>query len=205
MLLKHKELMIKPKLDKSISATEFKANYWLKEELVIFCRSVGIKTTGGKIEIANRVLRYLETGEVVNECYTISKATKSNFDWGNASLNSNTLITDNYRNSENVREFFKNAIGSNFKFNVEFMNWMKLSAGKTLGDAVCKWKEIAEIKRSKNYKTHIAPQFEYNTYIRDFLADNPQLTLKQAIESWKIKREKPEAKKYNKGDLDYIL
>ena len=196
--------MSKPRLDKLISAKEFKDNYWLKEELVIFCRSVGINTTGGKIEIANRVLRYLETGEVVNKLESVGKTTKSSFDWGNEPLDSNTIITDNYRNTENVREFFKRAIGSNFKFNVEFMNWMKLSAGKTLGNAVCKWNEIAEMKKSKSYKTQIAPQFEYNTYIRDFLTDNPQLSLKQAIQCWKIKREKPEAKKYNKRDLEYL-
>ena len=192
--------MIRPKLDKTISINDFRNNYWLKEELIDFCRKTGIKRTGDKIEITDRILKYLEMGEVITKPDKERKRTVSNFDWNNEPLDFDTPISDNYKNTENVREFFKKSIGSNFKFNVEFMNWMKSSAGKTLGDSVVKWKEIAEKKRAKNYKTEIAPQFEYNAYIRDFLNDNPQLSTMDAIESWKIKREKPGKKKYNKSD-----
>ena len=196
--------MIKPKLDKTISINDFKNHYWLKEELIVFCREIGINTTGGKIEVADRIMKYLTTGKIITKPEKEQHRSKSNFDWNNEFLDFNTSISDNYKNTENVRAFFKNAIGNNFRFNVEFMNWMKLSTGKTLGDAVQKWKEIAVKKRDKDYKTEIAPQFEYNTYIRDFLSDNPKLSTKDAIESWKIKREKPEQKKYDKKDLEFI-
>ncbi len=194
--------MIRPKLDKTISINDFRNYYWLKMELIDFCRETGIKRAGGKIEIADRILKYLETGEIIPK--SEKEQTKSNFDWNNETLDVDTLITDNYKNTENVRAFFEKAIGRHFKFNVEFMNWMKSNAGKTLGDSVEKWKEIIEKKKDGNYKTEIAPQFEYNTYIRDFLSDNPQLSTKDAIESWKIKREKPEKKKYNKSDLAFL-
>ena len=193
--------MTRPKLDKTISTNDFRDNYWLKKELIDFCRETGIKRTGGKIEIADRILKYLETGVVITKPDKERKQTQSNFDWNNETLDSNTPITDNYKNTQNVREFFKHSIESNFKFNVEFMNWMKSSAGKTLGDAIEKWKVIAEKKKGPNYKTEIAPQFEYNAFIRDFLNDNPQLSIKDAIESWKIKREMPGKKKYEKGDF----
>lgn len=84
------------------------------------------------------------------------------------------------------------------------MNWMKSNAGKTLGDSIEKRKQIAKKKRDKNYKTEIAPQFEYNTYIRDFAKHNLHLSTKDAIESWKIKRDKPGDKKYNENDLGFI-
>ena len=194
--------MNRPKLDKTISIKDFKDYYWLKEELIIFCRETGIKTTGGKIEITDRILTYLETGEITTKSKGKIKKTKSNFDWNNEVLDFDTPISDNYKNTENVREFFKKSIGGNFKFNVEFMNWMKINTGKTLGNAVEKWKEIA--KKKKNYKTEIAPQFEYNTYMRDFLNDNPKLSIKDAIKSWKIKRNKPENRNYTKKDLEFI-
>ena len=196
--------MSRPRLDNTISINDFRNHYWLKEELIEFCRKTGINASGGKIEIADRILKYLETGEVITKSEKEPQRIKSNFDWNTESLNLDTKISDNYKNTENVREFFKKSIGDNFKFNVEFMDWMKSSAGKTLGDSVEKWKEIAEKKRDKNYKTEIAPQFEYNAYIRDFLTDNPHLSTKEAIESWKIKRDKPEKKQYDKSDLDFL-
>lgn len=196
--------MNRPNLDTKISINDFKDHYWLKEELIKFCKTNGIKRTGGKIEIASRILKYLETGETIIGPEKEQQQKKSNFDWNTETLDLNTTITDNYKNTENVRKFFKKSIGSNFKFNVEFMDWMKTSDGKTLGESIEKWKEIAVKKRDKNYKTEIAPQFEYNAYMRDFLNDNPHLLTKDAIESWKIKREKPEKKKYDKSDLDFL-
>lgn len=196
--------MSKPNLDKTISINNFKNNYWLKDELINFCRRTGINRTGGKIEIADRILKYLVTGEIITKPEKEPQRTKSNFDWNTESLDLNTKISDNYKNTENVREFFKKSVGSNFKFNVEFMDWMKSSVRKTLGDAVEKWKGIAAKKKDKNYKTDIAPQFEYNAYIRDFLNDNPQSSTMDAIKSWKIKRDKPEKKKYNKSDVAFL-
>ena len=196
--------MIRPTLEKTISINDFRNHYWLKQELIVFCRKTGIKTIGGKIEIADRVLKYLETGEIITNPEKEPQRTKSIFDWKTESLDYDTVITDNYKNTENVREFFKQSIGCNFKFNVEFMNWMKSNYEKTLGDAVEKWKEIAEKKKNKNYQTEIAPQFEYNAYIRDLLKDNPQLSTMHAIEYWKIKREKPGKKKYDKKDLELM-
>jgi len=57
------------------------------------------------------------------------------------------------------------------------------------------------LKKDPNYIKKIAPQFEYNTYIRDFLKDNPDKTKKDAIDYWKIKRSKRGKNKYSKKDL----
>ena len=45
----------RPILNKTISIKDLKEFYWLKEELVKFCRIEGLKTTGGKIEITKRI------------------------------------------------------------------------------------------------------------------------------------------------------
>ena len=197
--------MKRPELNKDISINNFNDYYWLKSELIEFCRTQNINTSGGKIELAKRILHFLETGEAIKKRDLLPKQkAKSNFDWNRAALSAETLITDNYKNTENVRAFFKQKIGAHFKLNVEFMNWMKENSGKTLSDAIVKWKEIAVQKKNKTHKTSIAPQFEYNTYIRDFLAHNPQLSLKDAIKSWKIKRSKPGSNKYESSDLTAI-
>lgn len=195
--------MQRPILNKNISLTDFNDFYWLKEELVAFCRNEGIGTVGGKLELAKRIRAYLSTGEIV-KVETATKKSKSTFDWKTETLTKLTIITDNYKNSENVRTFFLTEIGSHFSFNVKFMNWMKQATGKTLQDAIEEWKKINDLKKDKDYQTEIAPQFEYNRYMRAFLADNPTLTAKEAMKYWKLKKAQRGTNEYEPEDLKLI-
>ena len=191
----------RPKLDKNMSPKDFKDFYWLKEELVSFCKENKLKSSGGKIEIANRIIHFLETGERTKNVKDKINKPKSNCEWNSERLDLETKITDNYKNTENVRAFFISKIGKHFKFNVLFMNWMKQNIGKTLHDAIIEWNRINLIKKDKNFKSEIGVQFEYNTYIRDFLKNNPNMTTNDARKYWKLKRETRGSKKYVKEDL----
>jgi len=189
----------RPILNVQISIQDFKNFYWYKAELVDFCRSENLDKRGGKIELANRIERFLATGERESYMEAISKT--SRFNWNTEKLTIETEITDNYQNTENVRAFFKNQIGDKFKFNVKFMNWMKSAQGRSLGEAVEQWILLTnEMRKDKSHK-QIAPQFEYNTYIRDFMKDNQDKTLQDAIRCWKIKKSKPGDNKYSQADL----
>lgn len=53
----------KPKLDKNISSKDFKDFYWLKKELVSFCKEYNLISSGSKMEIAEGILHFLETGK----------------------------------------------------------------------------------------------------------------------------------------------
>ena len=112
-----------------------------------------------------------------------------------------TIITNNYKNTKQVRAFFKEQVGAHFQFNVSFIAWMRVNIGKTLKDATAEWQRLDKLKKDKNYQTVIAPQFEYNRYIRDFLTDNPGKSIKDAIKFWKLKRSKAGDNKYTKADL----
>ena len=192
----------RPELNERISITDFKDFYWLKEELSAFCKSKGINTTGGKRELAERIIIYLQTGEIVG---TVSKEkTKSKFDWKNADIGLDTELTDNYKNTENVRAFMKREIGAHFHFNTAFMNWTKQNIGKTMKEAIAEWKRLYELKSDKNHPTTISPQFEYNAYIRDFLTDNKDKKLTDAIQYWKLKRNRRGEHVYAKEDLQLI-
>ena len=193
--------MERPTLDKDISLTDFNEFYWLKEELVAFCKIVGISTSGSKIELTSKIQEYLTTGTILSNIKSTKPAT-SKFDWNKEPLSKSTVITDNYKNTENVRAFFISQIGANFSFNVKFMNWIKNNIGKTLNDAMDEWKNLKEIKKDKNYKTEIDPQFEYNRYMRAFLADNPNLSSKDAMRFWKIKKTKRGTNDYERADLE---
>jgi hypothetical protein len=192
--------MNRPNLDKNISLKDFEDFYWLKQELTDFCKTLGISSIGGKIEIADRIKHYLSTGEVVKSETKKVKNT-SKFNWDKEKLTRETIITDNYKNGENVRSFFMQEIGSHFSFNVVFMKWMKENAGKSLGEAITEWNRINGLKNDKNHESEIAPQFEYNRYMRAFLKDNPELSSKDAMEFWKLKSGQRGTNEYEKTDL----
>jgi hypothetical protein len=194
--------MDRPNLNKTISLTDFNEFYWLKEELIDFCKTVGISTSGGKIAIADRIRHYLQTGEI--PAVPTKPQRKSRFNWDTEPLTTETVITDNYKNGENVRNFFIQTIGSHFSFNVVFIKWMKENVGKTLADAIAEWKRIHDLKKDANYVSRIEPQFEYNRYMRAFLNDNPTLTSKDAMKFWKLKRTQRGTNDYQRSDLELI-
>lgn len=53
----------RPELSLNISVDTFKNYYYLKEELVDFCRQNGLQTSGSKQELTERIACFLETGK----------------------------------------------------------------------------------------------------------------------------------------------
>lgn len=200
--LRHSKMDSRPILNRKISSVDFQSFYWLKKELTQFCREEDLKTSGSKIELSQRIYLYLSTGK--KQIPKSKPKATSSFDWASEPLTANTIITDSYKNTENVRQFFKNEIGKQFKFNVQFMNWMKANTGKTLGDSMAQWKKIKADKKQSTEPKNIAPQFEYNTYLRDFLVDNPQLNRKIGIKLWNKKKSVRGDRQYRKSDLKYL-
>lgn len=190
----------RPDLDNNITPDDFLSYYWLKKELQEFCRNRGILVSGSKVEISQRIVKYLETGEIItvneNKDQVLSKKKiKDNIE----TLSLNSIITANYRNSEENRAFFKSIIGSHFHFTTRFMKFCKENVGKTYQDAVNEWLIEYEEKKNGIYKTKISSQFEYNQFICDYFADhkNKGKKLTDAIEEWN-------KKKAVRGDNKYI-
>lgn len=192
--------MSRPELNDNISVDDFTSFYWLKEELVAFCRINGMSAAGSKIDIAERIKHFLISGEIPVFAKTGTNKARSKFNWSTAVLSLNTVLTDNYKSTENVRRFLISQIG-HFYFTVDFMKWAKQSAGKTLGDAVKEWTRQYNLKKDKHHTSDIAPQFEYNRYMRAFLADNPGKKTKEAMKYWKLKKALRGSNEYEKSDL----
>ncbi len=193
---------MRPPLNDQLSVEDFRAYYWLKEELSAFCKTKGIDRSGGKIEMAERIADFLQSGNMVRSVDKPKKKTVSKFDWNKEELALETVITDNYKNTENVRAFFRKHIGRHFHFNVAFMKWTKENNGQTLAKAVEEWQRGYELKKDKNQQTIIEPQFEYNRYMRAFLADNPDQSSAAATRYWKLKSALRGTNEYEKSDLD---
>lgn len=186
----------RPILDKNLDSKTFRDYYYLKEELLDFCRKNGLPVSGGKIELTERIAYFLDTGKV--KPATASKK-KSN---AKINITENSEIEPNFVCSENHRVFFKEHIGSSFSFNVAFQKWLKSNAGKTYKEAISAYYEILENK--KQGKTKIDRQFEYNTYIRDFFEDNKGKSLEDAIKCWKYKKSQKGHNQYERSDLSAL-
>ena len=183
----------RPELDVTLDGNTFRNYYYLKEELVDFCRKNSLPTSGGKEEIAERIACFLDNGKVLKP---ISRARKV-VDVGE--ISEDTIIESGFVCSEKHRAFFKEKIGKSFSFNVMFQRWLKENSGKTYKDAIEAYFQILEEKKS--IRTKIDKQFEYNTYIRDFFDDNKGRSLEEAINCWKYKKSLPGHNRYEKSDL----
>lgn len=190
---------MRPNLTRDINVDRFKDFYWLKEELQSFCRENEISASGSKIEISDRIETFLRTGEIkkpIRKSIVTSKLVPQ------VDLSLDTIILENHRCSQNVRAFFKTII-PNFHFSTYIQNYFKNNIGKTYRDVIDDWYKEEERKKNPSYKKKIAPQFEYNQFIRDFFADsnNQGKSREEAIEAWNNIKKLPGSNKYTPNNL----
>ena len=183
-------------LNKELDAAAFRSFYYLKQELADFCKENGLPTSGSKAELTDRIAHFLDTGNVLKS----SAKRKTSVNIG--TLTEDTVIEQNIVCSEKHRAFFSEKIGKSFSFNVLFQKWLKANTGKTYGDAIRAYYRILEEKKQR--KTEIGGQFEYNTYIRDFFADNPGKNLHDVIVCWNHKKSLPGHHRYEQSDLSAL-
>ena len=199
MKLKNTDYTKRPKLTKNLKSDDFKEYYFLKEELKDFCRQEGLKISGSKNQLEQRIIYYLGTGKSL-----IDKSISSNYNPKNNNSNENitlnSVIGENFKCSEDKREFFEKEIGKSFKFKVNFQKWLKSNPKKTYQDAINAYYDILK----SNKKTKIDKQFQYNKYIRDFFENNNDKTLKDAIKCWNYKKNLKGHNNYESADLNVL-
>lgn len=59
-----------------------------------------------------------------------------NINWHSSSLRRSTIV----KNTQNVRRFMTDESGPDFRFDREFMAWIRNDVPKNLGDIVDEWK-----------------------------------------------------------------
>lgn len=194
----------RPAIETITSAGELRRWYWTKDELLNECRRLELRVSGGKFRLLDRIAHFHDAGERAFPGDKKAKVT-SKFDWHSAGLTLETVITDSYKNSQNVRRFFKAHVGEHFKFNIASMAWMKSNVGRTLADAVEAIKALEEDASKPGFQSKIAAHNQFNQYTRDFLADNPDKGMKDVRHFWALKRALPSEDgrhRYDPSDLN---
>lgn len=185
---------MRPELSKETPANQFREYYWLKSELQLFCRSIGMSASGSKEEISTRIGHFLETGIMLKPSRTARpKAVQP------VTLSLDTIIPEGHRCSQHVRTFFQSVI-PNFHFSTFIQNYFRENIGKTYRDAVQAWHEEEKRKKDPSYERVISPQFEYNRFIRDYFNDphNTGHSRNDAIAAWNEVKSKPGSNRYSR-------
>ena len=184
LLVRHLKMEQKPKLSQSISLDQFKNHYWLKVELIAFCKQNDLPTAGSKQAISHRIETFITTGRKI-------KPTQNNPTNNRDSLQPITFNTPvvNYKNDAATRQFFVAHIGQHFRFDIflrQFTNKNNITKGLTYGDLVNGWLAEETKRNAPHYKSHIGEQFEYNQFTRDYFASEKEKSQADAIKAWKV-------------------
>ncbi|MCY1042396.1 DUF6434 domain-containing protein [Corallococcus sp. bb12-1] len=189
------------RLTRQTSVKDFRDFYWLKEELLVFCREQDLSTVGGKREVAERIEHYLRTGQHLAPQVSREKETDAAWRVNNASSQEFSLKTQapkGFRCTQEIRVFFEQHLGKTFRFTVTLQRFIKDHPGVTFEEIMKEWTRQESTKKAGEWRPEIAPQFEFNRFTRDFFADplNKGKTRQDCQEAWKRTREGRGEKKY---------
>lgn len=99
----------RPKLNREMSSKIFLDYYYLKEELVDFCRTNGLPVSGNKMKIIKRIACFFDTGKIVQP------AVRSIHSNAVGEITENTVIESDIVCSQKHRAFFRNKIGKSLE------------------------------------------------------------------------------------------
>ena len=171
----------RPTLDARLDPHLFRDHYWLKSELAAFCRSQGLRTDGPKTILAHRVEASLRGEPPASE-----PAPRRNTAMP-ATFTRSTVIGPGWRCSQDLRAFFTAEMGRPFHFDgvmrARIHDGFGVTLGQILDEAVCGVRSVST--------SEIAPQFEYNRFVRAFRAASPGARHQQVVTAWRAYRNIP--------------
>lgn len=174
--------MARPALRPDLAPEAFRDWYWLKAELVAFCRENGLPTVGAKLDLVERIAAFLTDGTVLRPTRRAPVRREPMPD----TLTLATPIGRGWTCGARLRAFFEAEAGPGFRFNRALLAVVKAPDGRTLGDALRIWRESeADPDRP------IAPQLEYNGFTRAYLRAHPEATPGDARAAWQARRSTP--------------
>lgn len=173
----------RPDLTDSLTGFELLRWYWLKDELSDLARRLGIRTTGGKELLAQRIAAKLDGIAFVEP----QRAPRNAGQQLAGPLTAATVIPVGQRCSQIVRAWFVDQVGPSFGFDGEMRAFFAgVDGTQTLGNAL----EHYIATRSQGAKP-IDSQFEYNRFTRAWHEANPAGARSELLRAWQEYRSRP--------------
>ncbi len=185
----------RPPLTPETSVEEFHNHYRYLNELTAFCRSQGLPASGQKQELVARIEEFLKTGRR-DPAPTKARARKKSAAAARSGpITLDTVVGDDFKCDAETRDFFKSVIGDHFHFTAHLQQFRRERQRKgvrlTYGDLVQEWLAERERRKDPNYKSKIGRYWQYNQFVRDFMADkqrNAGKGMSEAARAWNIIR-----------------
>ncbi|GGE94885.1 DUF6434 domain-containing protein [Mycetocola zhadangensis] len=175
----------RPPLTDALTGVEFERWYWLKDELLTFARSRGIRTSGGKDELAARIRASLDG--VASPASPASTRPARAARQLAEPLTPHTVIPAGQRCSQVLRAWFETEIGPSFTFDAPMRDFVATSHGTaTLADAVAHWHATRNAE-----PTEIGSQFEFNRFTRRWHESHPGGARAELLDAWRAYRALP--------------
>lgn len=135
----------RPKLNKEMDSEIFRDFYYLKEELVDFCRANNLPVSGNKMELTERIACFLATGEIVPA--SVKSVRNANV----GEITENTVIESDIVCSQKHRAFFREKIGKRIALsNAEIMIHQPAIHGNGINGQVTDIKIVSDqLQKSK--------------------------------------------------------
>ena len=169
----------RPLLNTKLSEEEFLRWYWLKDELIDFCRLSKLQTAGQKPVLTERIAAFLGSREIPHHSPTIRNGVMPR------EFSLNTTISFGWRCSPALGAFFKQQCGPGFRFNAAMRNFIHSQTGASLQQAVECYLQSMSIDSPRQA---IIPQNQFNRHTREFYLANPRATPEQVRAAWFEKR-----------------
>ena len=176
-------MSIRPELKPDTDAVAFSDHYWLRKELVVFCRSNGLSTAGSKQDLTDRIAAML-TG--TPQPLVQRRPSRKNMP---VVFTRETPIGPGWRCSQALRAFISAEIGRPFRFDRFMRKQIKVGDGTSLGAAIDAWRK----QEGRSYE--IEPQFQYNRFTREYREHVPKAPHSEIVAAWRRYREMPSSQR----------
>ena len=160
-------------------------------ELRTSCEQLNLSVKGKKVDLINRIMHFLKTGEKINlaQYPAVSVAKNRN----NLTLSPDALMLKGaYKNDLKTRVFFKEIIGQYFHFTAFGIDWLECRwmDGKppTYQEFADMW--IKEYEFRKTYGSTPKAEWAYVNFVKMYLHKNSNPSRNEILIGWQTERAK---------------
>lgn len=180
-----------------ISEQEFINIYWYKADLIKLCKKYQLQTFGTKLELKNRILIYIKTGQIPKE-RQVKKRLRNN---KNITLNSK-FIADGLTFNNEFRSFIANHLEVSKILFTKHMAHAVRTAHQTNTDiTVRELIKILQTPKDQFTKTDDDTMYQWNNFVKDFTQSKQTVHIKNKLKVaallWKKVRDSQDEKKYS--------
>jgi hypothetical protein len=172
----------RPTFTRTLSRAEFGRWYWLKSELVVACRALGVSPTGSKPELTARIAAALAGERAPSASPRRARGAMPE------RFTLETRIGPGWRCNPALGAFLRSHAGRSFRFNAVVRGFVHTQVGQPVSAIIaCYQASVA----SGAVKPELPPQLEYNRHMQAYARTHPGATRAEVLNAWKKIRSRP--------------